>query len=385
MTVIEDARVEFESREEASPQDRSMSPIVRGGEQRLPFEQGLRRLGRSPRARLTLLAGSGALALALSILAARRFADTPFPLSRGDPSLLTAAGLLFLVAYALKIYAWRWLFAVDERPQTRALAAATGGASIVGLVLPGRCTDVVRIAIVNRYPGCPAGVRTLCLSMVVLGLIDIAGLAPLALALAVAPGHSSAVRTGLIVLAGVGFAAAAFVAILPRMATHGRLARSRLGRWLRPRTTSLRAASGAWALVSVSWLVRAVALLLLLGALGVGFSFALAVLYLSAGAAAGALPIGPAGATKAGAGAAALIASGVGASQALDVAVAGQALAVLGGVAILLSAAAWHVRTRFAPTRAAARSKLHPARDELEVELVLPWLNPAARKESAAA
>ena len=114
----------------------------------------------------------------------------------------------------------------DERPQTRALAAATGGASIVGLVLPGRCTDVVRIAIVNRYPGCPAGVRTLCLSIVVLGLIDIAALAPLALASAVVPGYSSAVRTGLILLAGVGFAAAAFVAVLPRMATRGRLARS---------------------------------------------------------------------------------------------------------------------------------------------------------------
>jgi uncharacterized membrane protein YbhN (UPF0104 family) len=349
-----------------------MPPIVRGSGHRLPFERGLRRLGRSGSARLTLLAGSGALALALSILVARRFADTPLPLSRGDPGLLAAAGLLFLVAYALKIYAWRWLFAVDERPQTRALAAATGGGSIVGLVLPGRCTDVVRIAIVKRYPGSPAGVPTLCLTIVVLGLIDIAGLAPLALALAVVPGHSSAVRTGLILVAGVGFAAAAFVAVLPRMAARGRLARSRLGRWLRPRTTSLRTASGAWALVSVSWLVRAVALVLLLGALRVGFSFALAVLYLSAGAAAGVLPIGPAGATKAGAGAAALIASGVGASQALDVALAGQALAVLCGVAILLYAAAGHVRTRFASTRAAARSKLHPARDELEVELVLP-------------
>ena len=372
MTVIEVTRVEFELREEAWPQDRSMSPIVRGGGHRLPLEQGLRRLGRSASVRLTLLAGSGALALALSILAARRFADTPWPLSRGDPSLLTAAGLLFLVAYALKIYAWRLLFAVDERPQTRALAAATGGASIVGLVLPGRCTDVVRIAIVNRYPGCPAGVRTLCLSIVVLGLIDIAALAPLAFALAVVPGHSSAVRTGLILLAGVGFAAAAFVAVLPRMATRGRLARSRLGRWLRPRTISLRAASGAWALVSVSWLVRAVALVLLLGALGVGFSLALAVLYLAAGAAAGALPIGPAGATKAGAGVAALIASGVGASQALDVALAGQALAVLCGVAILLYAVACHVRTQLAPTRAAAQSKPRPARDDLEIELVFP-------------
>lgn len=370
MTVIEDT-LELELLEGTWPRGRSTSPIVRGGGRRLPFEQGLRRLGRSPRGRLTLVAGSGVLVLALSILAARRFADIPWPLSRGDPGLLAAAGLLFLVAYALKIFAWRLLFAADERPQALALAAATGGASIVGLVLPGRCTDVVRIAIVHRYPGCPAGVRTLCLSLVVLGLIDIAALAPLALALAVVPGNSSAVRAGLMLLAGVGFAAAAVVAVLPRMAARGRLARSRLGGWLRPRTTSLRAASAALACVTVSWLVRTVALLLVLGALGVGFSFALAVLYLSAGAAAGALPIGPAGATKAGAGAAALIASGVGASQALDVALAGQALAVLCGVAILLYAAAWQVRARLAPARAVAGGAARRR------------ANLAARKESA--
>jgi hypothetical protein len=317
-------------------------------------DAGFGQLGRSPAARLTLAAVAGALALALSILAARRFADTPWPLSRGHPGLLAAAGGFFVLSYALKICAWRRLFAADERPQALALAAATGGASIVGLVLPGRCTDVVRVAIVHRSRGCPAGLRTLCLSIVVLGLLESAGLAPLALGLAVVPGHSGTVRAGLALLAGVGFAAAATVAVLPRIATSGRLARSRLGRWLGPRTTSLRIASGAWALVSVSWLVRAVAVLLLLGALGAGFSFALAVVYLSAGAAAGALPIGPAGATKAGAGAAALIASGVGTSQALDVAVAGQALGVLGGAAILLYAAAWRMHLRLAPTRAAA-------------------------------
>ena len=344
----------------------SVEGVLDGGHHQL-FAQRRRRLGLSASARLALLAGSGTLAISLSLLAARRFADTPWPLSRGDPGLLTAAGLLLLVAYALKIYAWRWLFAVDERPQTRALAAATGGSSIVGLVLPSRCADIVRIAIVNRYPGCPAGVRTVGLSIVMLGLIDIAALAPLALASAFVPGYSSAVRTVLVLLAGVGFAAGAVVALLPRLVTHGRVARSRLGRWLGTRTISLRVASGAWALVFVSWLVRTAALLLLLGALGVGFSFALAVLYLSAGAAVGALP-GPAGATKAGAGAAALIASGVETSQALDVALAGQALGVLCGVAILLYAAAWGVRSRFAPTRAAARSKLHLARDELEVE-----------------
>jgi hypothetical protein len=86
--------------------------------------------------------------------------------------------------------------------------------------------------------------------------------------------------------------------------------RFRLGRWLSLRTTSLRGATEAWALVSTCWLVRAVALFLLLGTLGIGFSFPLALLLLCAGAAAAGLPIGPAGvATQAGASGAALIAT----------------------------------------------------------------------------
>jgi hypothetical protein len=79
-----------------------------------------------------------------------------------------------------------------------------------------------------------------------------------------------------------------------------------LGRWLSPRTTSLRRASQAWVLVSICWIVRAL-LFLLLGALGIGYSFPLALLFLCASAAAAALPIGPAGAaTQVGGGAAAL-------------------------------------------------------------------------------
>ena len=176
-----------------------------------------------------------------------------------------------------------------------------------------------------------------------LGLIESAALAPLALAFAVVPGQSNAARAGLALLAGVGIAAAD----PGRSASEPVLERAARALPARPLARAAddlrRAASGAWAPVSVSWLLRAAALVLLLGALGVGFSLALAFLYLSAGAAAGALPIAPAGATKAGAGAAALIASGVGASEALDVALAGQALGVLCGVAILLSAVGWRV------------------------------------------
>jgi lysylphosphatidylglycerol synthase-like protein len=285
------------------------------------------------------------VALGLVIVAGRKLAETSWPLSRGEPGLLAAAGALFLVAYALKIYAWHRLFAADERPHPLALATANGGASVLGVALPARLADALRVAIVRRYPGCPAGVRTLCLSLVMLGLIDTAALAPLAVAASALPGHAIGVRAGLVVVAATGIGAAALVVALPRCTGSRQLLRFRLARWLQPRTTPLSDATRAWALICVYWIVRAVALLLLLGTFGIGFSFALAILFLCAGAVAGALPIGPAAAaTQGGAGAAVLIASGVGASQAIDVAVAGQALGVLAGGAILIFVALWRTR-----------------------------------------
>ena len=93
-----------------------------------------------------------------------------------------AAGLLLLLAQALKAYGWGRLFTPDERPKALALAAGNGGAALIGVALPGRFDDAMRVAVVRRYPGCPAGVRVLCLSLVMLGLIDSVALAPLAFA-----------------------------------------------------------------------------------------------------------------------------------------------------------------------------------------------------------
>jgi uncharacterized membrane protein YbhN (UPF0104 family) len=302
-----------------------------------------------------LAAGSGALVIALALLAARHFATTSWPLASGNPAVLVAAGLLLLLAQALKAYGWGRLFTPEERPKVLALAAGNGGAALIGVVLPGRFDDAMRVAVVRRYPGCRAGVRALCLSLVMLGLIDSVALAPLAFAAAVFPGAGLGMRAGLGVVALAGVAAAAVILALPRLAASRQAMRFRLGRWLSPRTTSRRAASEAWALVSACWLLRAVALFLLLGTLGVGFSFPLALLFLCAGAAAAALPIGPAGAaTQVGASGAALIASGVGASQALAVAVSIAALGILSGGAILLFAVAWRTGLSLASTRAAA-------------------------------
>lgn len=327
------------------------APVVLESRYRLLF-RSLLRLRRSRRGRWGIGLGYGLLAVALALLTARHFASAGWPLRGGRPGLLVAAGALLILAQALKALGWGRLFRRDVRPSALALAAGNGGAALIGVVLPGRFDDAMRVAVVRRYPGCRVGVGVLCLSLVMLGLIDSVALAPLALAAAVLPGVSAALRAGLAVVAAAGLLAAALILALPRLALANRLLRFRLGRWLGSRTTSRRLAVEAWALVSACWLVRAGAYYLLLGGLGVGFSIALALLFLCAGAAAAALPIGPAGAaTQIGAGAAALIASGIGSSHALAAAVTVGALGVLSGGAVLLAAIVWRTGLRLAAIR----------------------------------
>jgi Lysylphosphatidylglycerol synthase TM region len=304
---------------------------------------------------------SAVLALALAAVAARYFAHTTWPLFRVQPGLLVAAAALSLLGFVFKAHGWRRLFAADERPRAMVLAAANGGASVTALALPGRFDDVVRIAIVRRFRGCPADVRTICLSLGMLGLIDSAALAPLAFASAVLPGQSIGVRLGLVLLAVVGLAGAALVFALPRIARASQLLRFRFGRWLGPRTTSRRDAAVGWGLVSACWLSRVAGLVVLLGALGIGYSVTLALLYLCASSAAAALPFGPGGtATQAGAGAAVLIASGVAVPEAVGVAVAVQLLGILVGGSIFVCAATWRAGVRLVsaddPATAAATS-----------------------------
>jgi Lysylphosphatidylglycerol synthase TM region len=331
-----------------------LAPIALEGRYRL-LVAAIWRLGRSRRGQWVLTIGSSMVVLALAFLVVRHFATTSWPLASGNPGVLVATGLLLLLAQALKAYGWGRLFTPDERPKVLALAAGNGGAALIGVVLPGRFDDAMRVAVVRRYPGCPVGVRVLCLSLVMLGLIDCVALAPLAVAAAASASAGIAMRAALAVVAVAGVAAAALILALPRLAASDWVLRFRLGRWLGPRTTSRRAASQAWALVSACWLVRVVALFLLLGTLGVGFSFSLALLFLCAGAAAAALPIGPAGAvTQIGASGAALVASGVGASKALGVAISVGALGVFSGAAILLFAVAWRTGRSLLSTRAVA-------------------------------
>lgn len=282
------------------------------------------------------------LALGMTALAGWRFAQAGWPFTNGKPLLIAGAGVLFLIAYPVKAWGWGRLFAAGERPKTSTLAAAGGAASVTGVALPGRFDDVVRVAVVRRYPNCPAGVRAVVFSLFALGLIDAVALTPLA-STSAALTESTGVRIALSLVAAAGVAAAAVIVVLPRVMRCGRLIRFRLARWLQERSPNLREAAKATVLVHASWLVRAVGVLLLLGGLGLGLSLPLAMLFLCAGAASAALPLGPAGAaTQAGGGAVILVASGVASSHAIDFALATQTLAVLAGAVVVACTLVWH-------------------------------------------
>lgn len=302
----------------------------------------------SNKVKIAFNVGLGVALLAVAVVGGRRFAHAGFPLSHADPLLLAGATFLFLVAYAFKAWGWQRLFAADERPRASALAFAGGAACVGGVALPGRLDDALRIACVKRFPGVRTGLGALALSLVVLGLLDNAALAPLS---AVAAAHASTwtVRIGFAVVAGAGVLAAAVVASLPKMAHRAFAQRFRLGRWLASHTHCNRRAAAALGFISISWALRGTAVFLLFDALSMRSSFPLALAFLCASAASAALPIAPAGAaTQAGAGSALLIASGVHAGDAVAFSVAAQLLVVGTGAIVLLAVAGWQLRPRLA-------------------------------------
>ena len=145
-----------------------------------------------------------------------------------------------------------------------------------------------------------------------LGLIDTVALMPFASAAAATSEVPLAVRVGLASSPSRARRGGDRARTSAHRASNRFLGRYRIVRWLSSHATGTEDAWKATVLITLSWLVRACGLFLLLGALGVGLSLPLALLFLCAAAASGALPIAPAGAaTQAGAGAAILVASGL--------------------------------------------------------------------------
>lgn len=286
-------------------------------------------------------------ALVVTALVVRHFMRSGWPLRHANFWLVGLAGVILLGAYAAKAWGWQRLFRSGQRPAVLTLAAAGGAASVGGIALPGRLDEVIRVAVVRRCRRRRVSIGAVALSLFVLGLLDSAALAPLA-SVAIAVAHVQGwMQLGLVVVAVAGVAAAAVVVALPRLARLELFSRFKLARWVGDNATPPREAVWAWFAVATSWVLRALAIFVLLAALGFGVDFALALAFVCASSAAAVLPVAPAGAAmQAGAGAAILIASGVHANDAVAFGIAAQALLMIVGATFVLALAAWHAQGR---------------------------------------
>jgi len=309
---------------------------------------------RAPRARRCVNAGFGIGGLAILVLVAHDLltSDWPFPRTRID--LAAAAGAFALTSAAPKALGWQRLFRDADRPRSLALASATAAASVAGLALPSRFDDAVRVGIAHRLSGRRLPVGALVLSLFLLGMIDAGALAPFAAAAAFIAPVGTASRAGFGIVAAAGIGSVIVVAALPRLRGHARVGRYALTRWLdRHALDSPSDAAVAWWLITAAWALRAVAVMLLMQAVGIPAPLSLALAYVTACAAVGALPIGPAGAaTQAGVGAAMLASAGVGTREAIAFAVAAQALTVVSSIALLAFAGLVRVGHVLRPQRA---------------------------------
>jgi uncharacterized membrane protein YbhN (UPF0104 family) len=292
---------------------------------------------RAPRVRRCANVSCGIAGLATIALVAHNLLGESWPFPRTSIDLAAAAGALALTSAAPKALGWQRLFRDSDRPQSLALASATAAASVAGVALPSRLDDAVRIGVAHRLSGRRLPLGALVLSLFLLGLINAGALAPFAAAAAVVAPVGAASRVGFAIVAGAGVGAVLVVAALPRIRGHARLGRYALTRWLdRHALDSPADAALAWWLITAAWALRAVAIMLLMQAVGIPAPFTLALGYVTACAAVGALPIGPAGAaTQAGVGAAMLASAGVGTREAIAFAVAAQALTLVTSVAVL--------------------------------------------------
>jgi hypothetical protein len=309
----------------------------------------LRLLG-SPRARVVFNVLSGLLVVGVGIVATRHFITHGWPLHHANVWGVLGAGALFLAAFGFKAWGWQRLFTGDDRPRTLTLAAAGGAATVTGIALPGRCDEVVRIAVVRKLPGKRCAVKKVCLSLFLLGLVDNAALAPFASVAAAIAAPSGLIRAGLVVVAVAGVLAMGVVLGLPHLPRIRRIVKYRIVGWVHAHTAPPREAANSFVLVAVSWALRVAAVFVLLDALSVGTSIPLALGFLIASASAAALPIAPAGGlAQAGAGAALLGAAGIHASQAVAFAVAAQGLIVLAGGSILVLTISLHLAAKLRP------------------------------------
>jgi Lysylphosphatidylglycerol synthase TM region len=274
------------------------------------------------RGRLIASFGFAALTIGASVLLARRFTHTSWPLQKAHLGLVGGAAALYFASYVFRALGWQKLFPAAERPARARCLAACGASAASGAVLPFRLDYVVKIGTLRKMRGVNLGLEAIALSIISLGLVDSVAFLPLSISATATSSSSFRIPLILVVLFGFGacglLVGGRHLVRLPFVSRRARLARIAQRIVGHPRG-SVREAITAWFFLLGCWSSRAFGSTLLLAALGVGFSPTIALVVLCLAAAASLIPIVSGGAiANVSATAAVLLALGVHKEQAIN-------------------------------------------------------------------
>jgi hypothetical protein len=263
-----------------------------------------------------------AVTLGASVLLARRFTHTSWPLQRAHLDLVGGAVVLYFASYVFRALGWQKLFPAAARPDRARCLAACGASAASGAILPFRLDYLVKIGTLRKMRGVNLGLEAIALSIISLGLVDAIAFLPLSISATATSSSSFRIPLILVVLFGVGacgiLVAGRHLVRLPFLTRRARLAKLAERVAGHPRG-SAREAIVAWLFLLGCWTSRALGSTLLLAALGVGFSPTIALVVLCLAAAASLIPIASGGAiANVGATAAVLLALGVHKEQAIN-------------------------------------------------------------------
>jgi hypothetical protein len=264
--------------------------------------------------RVAFAFGGSALTLVAVALMARRFSGTSWPLAHANPTLVGMVAFCFVLSFFMRGLAWQSLFQSRERPCSGSCIASVGAAAASGSVLPFRLDFAVKIAAIRKLGRTRAGLDTIALSIVSLGIVDAAALAPLSVG-AAAFTKPIGLRVPLAVTALAGIGAVVLLVLAPKLLEAGVLQRTRftakLARRLGQHQVSGRRTFQAWLMMSCCWCLRLLGFALLLAAVGIGYTPQVALAVICFGAVAALVPGAGSAVSSAGAGAALLLALNV--------------------------------------------------------------------------
>jgi hypothetical protein len=293
------------------------------------------------------LSGAVGMVLALAgFFALYRLANQGWPLAEANLRLLGGALALAVTSLVIRVAAWQRLFPRSDRP---ALPACLGSAAVAGIssaVVPCKLDYGIKIWLLRRLSGGRVAIEAGVVSICVLGLVDAVALVPPA-GISAVTSSSVAIRGPLLVVALFGIGCGFCVAASRRLHGFPLVRRSRKLRGiadrLATRVATARENALAVLLLSCSLWVRALALLLLLHALGIGCSLTAALVFICLTAGSAFVPIPSFGL---GAGTAALGGIGIGVHEAARFALATSMLSLLAAALVAVGCAVWYAQTR---------------------------------------